>query len=134
MTWLIDKSAYTRLHVADEPDLWIDRIERGLVYVATVTRLEIGYSMRSLADLTSELDGLLGRLIPVLTPPRAEGRAIEVQRLLTRLGHLRGPSLPDLLVAAVAEVMSHIVLHVDQDYEDIARITGQPVERLRFAS
>lgn len=57
-----------------------------------------------------------------------------MQRLLTQVGHHRGPSLPDLLVAAVAEVAGHVVLHVDHDFDDIARITGQPVERLRFAS
>ena len=46
-SWLIDKSALVRL--ADSPDAaeWASRIQRGLVRIATVTRLEVGYSARS---------------------------------------------------------------------------------------
>jgi predicted nucleic acid-binding protein len=51
--WLIDKSALVRL--ADSPDAaeWAARIERGLVRITTVTRLEIGYSARSEVDARS---------------------------------------------------------------------------------
>ena len=47
MTWLIDKSALVRL--AESPDAaeWAARIERGLVRITTVTRLETGHSARS---------------------------------------------------------------------------------------
>jgi predicted nucleic acid-binding protein len=38
----------------------------------------------------------------------------------------------DLLNAAAAELAQLTVLHLDQDYELIADITGQPVERLRL--
>lgn len=40
--WLIDKSAYTRLSTSPDAITWIERIERGLVRISTVTRLEIG--------------------------------------------------------------------------------------------
>lgn len=45
--WLIDTSALVRL--ADCPDAgeWAARIQRGLVGVTNVTRLQIGYSARS---------------------------------------------------------------------------------------
>jgi hypothetical protein len=33
-----------------------------------------------------------------------------------------------LLIAAAAEAAGLIVLHYDQDYDVIARVTGQPVE------
>ena len=49
-TWLIDKSAIGRLHLADDAGEWAERIERRLVRISTVTRLEIGYSARSGAD------------------------------------------------------------------------------------
>ena len=130
VTWLIDRSAYTRLSTSPDTGLWLERINRGLMHVAAVTRLEIGYSARSVADLEAEEAGLLGRLVPVLTPPRAEDRAVEVQRLLTVAGHHRGPGIPALLVAAVAETTGRTVLHQDHDFEDIARFTGQPVEQL----
>lgn len=130
MSWLIDKSAYVRLGAVADADLWLGRIDRGLVCIATVTRLEIGYSIRSLADLDDEEAGLLGRLVPVITPPAAEERALQVQRRLTEAGHHRGPGIPDLLIAAIAEIAGHTVLHLDHDFDDIARFTGQPVERL----
>ena len=42
------------------------------------------------------------------------------------------PTVPDLLIAAVAELAGLIVLHFDKDFDLIARVTGQPVERLRL--
>ncbi len=45
--WLIDKSAYTRLSDVPDAQLWVERIQRGLVRMSTVTRLEIGYSFRT---------------------------------------------------------------------------------------
>ena len=59
-----------------------------------------------------------------------EDRSVEVQLLLAEQGHHRAPSVPDLLLAAIAEVAGLTVLHVDKDFELIAEITGQPVERL----
>ena len=51
---------------------------------------------------------------------------------MTRRGHHRAPSVPDLLIAAVAEIAGLTVLHVDKGFELIAEVTGQPVERLRL--
>ena len=42
----------------------------------------------------------------------------------------RAPSTPDMLIAATAEEARLTVLHVDKDFELIAGVTGQPVERL----
>jgi hypothetical protein len=39
--------------------------------------------------------------------------------------------VPDLLVAATAELAGLTVLHVDKDFELIAGVTGQALERLR---
>jgi predicted nucleic acid-binding protein len=36
--------------------------------------------------------------------------------------------LPDLIIAATAEVNGVTVLHYDADYDRIAQVTGQPVE------
>ncbi len=62
--------------------------------------------------------------------PALEDRAIDVQRQLAERGQHRAPSIPDLLVAASAEISNRIVLHMDKDFELIADITGQPLERL----
>ncbi|MGL5817838.1 MAG: hypothetical protein ACRCYR_09770 [Phycicoccus sp.] len=45
-------------------------------------------------------------------------------------GRHRAPSIPDLVVAAAAELDQRVVLHVDKDFELIAEVTGQQVERL----
>jgi predicted nucleic acid-binding protein len=57
----------------------------------------------------------------------AMGRAIEVQGLLTARGHHRVP-LPDLIIAATAELGAATVLHYDKDYDLIAAVTEQPTE------
>ena len=54
-SWLIDKSALVRLGASLDIDVWANRIERGLVGVTTVTLLEVGYSARSAADLSTVL-------------------------------------------------------------------------------
>jgi predicted nucleic acid-binding protein len=65
--------------------------------------------------------------------PAIEDRAAHVQTLLAERGQHRAPSVPDLLIAATAELAALTVLHVDEDFELIAEITGQPVERLAIS-
>ena len=62
--------------------------------------------------------------------PAIEDRAVEVQVLLADRGQHRAPAIPDLLVAATAELAALTVLHLDKDFELIARLTGQPTERV----
>ncbi|OLO99265.1 VapC toxin family PIN domain ribonuclease [Mycolicibacterium porcinum] len=134
-TWLIDKSAYTRLAESADADAWIDRIERGLVRISTVTRLEVGYSFRTADQARAESGSPPLTLMPLeYLTPAAEDRAVEVQLLLADRGQHRAPSLPDLLVAALAELSGLTVLALDKDFELIAQITGQRVERLRLTA
>jgi hypothetical protein len=63
--------------------------------------------------------------------PAVEDRAVEVQLVLAGQGQHRAPSIPDILIAAAAELAGLTVLHVDKDFEQIASLTGQPTERLR---
>lgn len=66
--------------------------------------------------------------------PAIEDRAIEVQLRLAELGHYRAPSVADLLVAATAELAGLTVLHLDKDFVVIAKLTGQPLERLALST
>ena len=87
--WLIDRSAYVRMQLGQAADAeqWNSRIERGLVRVSTITRLEIGFSVRT---------GQSGRMIFDMPPlvlmpiehltPAMEDRAFEVQMLLADRG------------------------------------------------
>ncbi len=55
--------------------------------------------------------------------------------ILTRLadqGKHHAPSIPDLIIAATAELAGLTVLHLDKEFDLIAEITGQPVERLNI--
>jgi predicted nucleic acid-binding protein len=130
-SWLIDKSALVRLAGSPDAAEWASRIERGLVRIATVTRLEVGYSARSGLELRTGLrqPPLASMPVEYLTPA-IEDRAVEVLALLADRGQHRAPSLPDLIIAAIAELAGLIVLHLDKDFEVIADITAQPVERL----
>lgn len=64
--------------------------------------------------------------------PAAEDRAVGVQLQLADRGLHRAPAIPDLLVAAVAEMAGLTVLAFDTDFDLIAQVTGQAVERLRL--
>jgi predicted nucleic acid-binding protein len=129
--WLVDKSALVRLGDSPDADLWAERIERGVVRIATVTRLEVGYSARSGRDARSMFTRPPLSAMPVeYLTPTIEDRAVDVQLLLAGQGQHRAPSIPDLIIAAAAELAGLTVLHLDKDFDLISSITGQPVERL----
>jgi len=58
----------------------------------------------------------------------AMDRALKVHGELARQSQHRHFRLPDLIIAATAELAGASVLHYDADYDRIAKITGQPVE------
>ena len=129
--WLIDKSALVRLAASPDAGQWAGRIERGLVRITTVTRLEAGYSARSGPDLRAGLQRPPLSSMPVeYLTPAIEDRSVEVLALLADRGQHRAPSIPDLIIAATAELAGLTVLHLDKDFDIIAQITGQPMERL----
>ena len=130
-TWLIDKSALARLASSPDAAEWATRIECGLVRITTVTRLEVGYSARSGQDLrTGFAQPPLASMPVEYMTPAIEDRAVEVLTLLADRGQHRALSVPDLIIAATAELAGLTVLHLDKDFDVIADITGQPVERL----
>lgn len=129
--WLIDKSALARLSDSPEADSWSNRIERGLVHLATVTRLEVGFSVQNGESARRQFRESPLSAMPVeYLTPAIEDRALEVQTLLADRGQHRGPSIPDLLIAATAELAQLTVLHVDKDFDTIAAVTGQKTEQL----
>jgi predicted nucleic acid-binding protein len=126
LTHLLDTSVLTRLgkpevRAAIEPKTQLGQLAR-----AGISDLEIGYSARN----DSEWDRLAGALeVFELIETTAEHvvRARHVQRLLAAK-HQRGRKVPDLLIAAAAEVRGLTVLHYDSDYDQIAAVTGQSCE------
>jgi predicted nucleic acid-binding protein len=131
--WLIDKSALARLGRSVDAELWLSRVQRGLVRVTAATVLEVGFSARSGADWQTLIHGAPLALMPVESlTPQIEQRAIDVQGILADRGEHRAPSVPDLLIAAAAELVGLTVLHLDKDFDLVAEVTGQLVERLRI--
>lgn len=133
--WLIDKSALFRLGRSTQSQEWAQRIQRGLVRITTLTRLEVGYSAKSGQEARSATRKPPLSAMPVeYLTPSIEDRAVDVHLLLADQGRHRAPSLPDLLIAATAELAGLTVLHVDKDFDLIASVTGQPCERLRLSA
>ena len=56
---------------------------------------------------------------------------VQVQLMLAGQGRHRGPSIPDIIIAATGELAALAILHIDKDFELMASITGQPTEGLR---
>jgi predicted nucleic acid-binding protein len=103
-----------------------------LVSIGTPTLLELGYSARSAQDWALALTGTLTALMPLrYLTLGAERRALEVQGTLAGLGRHRAASVADLLLAALAEGSQLTMLHLGKDFDLIAQVTGQAVERLR---
>jgi len=125
--FLADKSALARL-----PQPSVDRrltplLLAGDVASCSIVDLELLYSARAHADFVQLLTDR--RALPTVELHQLDfDRAIEVMELLARRGKHRGASIPDLLIAAVAERAALSVLHYDRDFELIASVTGQDVE------
>lgn len=125
--WLVDKSAL-RPHVPAFADVLIPRIAAGRVAICLVTELEVGFSARSTKHFECTREDVIGPLVPVGMPYRAEDRAREIQAELVARGQHRAVGVPDLMVAAIADIEGLTVLHYDADFDIVAAITGQPTE------
>jgi predicted nucleic acid-binding protein len=130
MTFLADTSMVVRLRRGQAiEERWIDAVRAGLVGVCPVVEAELIRATASKADrdqLRVQLRSLFG-WHPV---PDGAWRFVErTQDALVDLGQHRGPSVVDLLVAATAEAWGLTVLHVDADFDTIARVTALRVRR-----
>ena len=96
--WLIDTSALVRLAHSDDAEEWASRIQRGLVRITTVTRLQVGFSARSAEELRASTGRPpLGNMPIEYLTPSIEDRAVAVQAALADRGQHRVASIPDLL-------------------------------------
>ncbi len=92
---LIDRSALVRLAASPDAGQCAGRIERGLVRITTVTRLEAGYSARSGPDVRAGLQRSPLSSMPVeYLTPAIEDCAVEVLALLADHGQHRAPPSP----------------------------------------
>ena len=131
LRYLVDTSVLTRLGNAAVRAKVETLAQEGELARAGISDLEIGYSARS----ATEWDSLVAALeLFTLIETTADHirRARQVQRLLAA-NHQRGRKIPDLLVAAAAEMANLTVLHYDADFDRITAVTQQPTEWLLTA-
>ena len=69
--WLIDKSALVRLGTSPDADGWASRIERGLVRITTVTRLEVLHACSGLTGRPLKDHRMGSPLMSCLTAARS---------------------------------------------------------------
>jgi predicted nucleic acid-binding protein len=125
MIHVLDTSVLTRFDV-DAVQKRIDELSRGEIGRTVMTDLELGHSART-AEEWDAVAGTLTGYTKLLLSPEVTDRAQAVQRTLADRG-LRGRTVPDLLIAAAAELAGGVLLHYDKDFEHIASVTGQPHE------
>ncbi len=125
--FLADKSALERRRHGDGVRALLSQLTaEAALATCEVVALEVLYSARNLRGY----EALAGTLraqpwLPVTAD--ATARALEVQHALARREQHRLP-IPDLLIAATAEVHQATVLHYDRDFDRIAAVTGQPTQ------
>jgi predicted nucleic acid-binding protein len=113
---LLDTSVLARRH---RPELW-QYVRRTDLLVCPLVRLEMlhGLSGARAQQLRSQLDSYP----EPDQPPGLWGRAEEVGERVAG----QGVRFTDLLIAAWADLGGHTLVHYDQHYDVLSRVTGQP--------
>ncbi len=126
LTHIVDTSVLTRLRRAEVRAIVEPLATAGHLARTGICDLEIGYSARTAREW-DELHDSLEQFSLIETSAEHVRRARNVQRALAARSQ-RGRKIPDLLVAAAAELEGLSVLHYDGDFDLIATITGQRCE------
>lgn len=127
-SFLADKSALTRRDTRPQVrDVVEPLLVAGEIATCGIVELELLYSASSRAAYRSLSEALRGMpRVPI--EEAGVRRALEVQAMLAERSQHRAVPLPDLLVAASAELAGLAVLHYDADFERIAALTAQPTQ------
>jgi predicted nucleic acid-binding protein len=126
--YLADKSALARLRYPPVRAVLEPLILAGDVATCGVIELEILYSARGFEDLVNTRQIRTRAFQSIDTVQVDFDRAAEVMTLLAQRGLHRSVGIPDLLIAALAERQALTLIHYDVDYENVAGVTGQPMQ------
>jgi predicted nucleic acid-binding protein len=123
LTHLLDTSVVSRLGLAQVRAIVDPLAHAGQLGRAGITDLEVGYGSRNVREWDQDMaDISVFELVE--TSADHVRRARQVQRLLASRSQ-RGRKTPDLLIAAAAEAAGLTLLHYDNDFELLAKVTGQ---------
>ncbi|MEU2430147.1 PIN domain-containing protein [Streptomyces sp. NPDC007861] len=132
MSYLADTSAIRRLLRGQIGDPWPRHVAQGLVAICPPVESELMPGLRADRDYEPFFT-MLGQTfgwVPALDDPWPKITA--VQRDLASIGHHRGPSPIDILIALTAQQHRLTVLHVDDDFGSIGKVRpGIPMIRLQ---
>ncbi|WP_345035509.1 PIN domain-containing protein [Streptomyces sannanensis] len=130
--YLADTSVVSRFLRGQIDDPWPRHVAQGLVAICPPVECELMPGLRAERDyepFTTMLSQTFG-WVPALDDPWP--RVMSIQRDLVAIGHHRGPSPMDILIALTAQQHRLTVLHVDDDFGAIAKVRpGIPMIRLR---
>lgn len=127
-TFLADKSALTRRDTRPEVRAVLEPLlVAGEIATCAIVDLELLYSASSRATYRALAEALRGMPRAPLDE-KVTRRALEVQAMLAERSQHRAVPLPDLLIAACAELNDLTVLHYDADFDRIAKLTGQEAQ------
>jgi predicted nucleic acid-binding protein len=129
---LADTSAWTNREKSPQVRSVFDAlVESGGIAICGMVRLELLWTARDHRSFVA-LRERLGVLAEVPMDGPVWARATDVFERLAARGpvHHRQVKLPDLLIAAAAELAGVPVLHYDRDFDVIAAVTGQPVRAI----
>ena len=122
MTYLADTSAVWRLLRNQVADPWPRYVAQGLVAICPPVESELMRAVRSDREY-EPFFAMLGTAFtwcPGFDDPWP--RVLKVQRDLLAIGHHRGPSPMEILIALTAEQNRLTLLHVDDDFASIAKV------------
>ncbi|HCT76152.1 MAG TPA: VapC toxin family PIN domain ribonuclease [Micromonosporaceae bacterium] len=122
MTYLADTSAVWRLLRGQIGEPWPAYVAQGLVAICSPVEAELMVSVRSDRDFEPFFAVLKQTFgwCPTFDDPWRH--VLAVQRDLIRIGHHRGPSPMDIMIALTAAEQRLTLLHADVDFESIAKV------------
>ncbi|MFD5323766.1 PIN domain-containing protein [Streptomyces sp. NPDC127092] len=122
MNYLADTSAVWRIMRRQIGTPWPERVARGQVALCPPVEAELMPGLRSDRDHEPFVTMLNQTFawVPAMDDPWPE--IIAVQRDLVRIGHHRGPSPMDILIALTARQHRMTLIHVDDDFGSIAKV------------
>lgn len=124
--YLVDTSVFARIEVPEVGERLEELALGGKVWTCRVIDLELAYASRrrDVARLIAER----GNFPEAPITPAVMDRALQVAGLMASRGIHRGVKPVDLIIAAAAEARGLSVLHYDDDYDRISKVTRQPSE------
>ncbi|OKJ68320.1 PIN domain-containing protein [Streptomyces sp. CB02261] len=120
--YLADTSAVWRLLRRQIGEPWPGHVAHGRVSLCPPVEAELMRGLRADRDHEPFTTMLNQTFAWVPAPEDPWPKVVAVQRDLLRIGHLRGPSPMDILIALTAEQHRQTLLHVDDDFTAIAKV------------